>query len=272
MDGNALLIRETTVRFGEGQRLSGIVTEPDQPGGTAVLLLNAGLVHHAGPACLYVKLARRLAADGVLALRFDFAGIGDSEPRRDGLPFETAAPQDTSQAMDFLAATYGIRRFVLAGICSGAITAFHAAQADERVRAIALMNAQGYVTGDGIQAAQSNRYLLRVSLRRRNSWWRLLRGQVDVMGVLRSLLGRLRRPSAEREQIRGLARGFATLTRRGVRILHLYVENDPGLVELERLMPGARPVTIRQADHMFTPVAAQRQVAELLAGWVGEEG
>ena len=45
-----------------------------------VVLLNAGIIHRIGPNRLYVQLARRLASRGHAVLRFDLAGIGDSEP------------------------------------------------------------------------------------------------------------------------------------------------------------------------------------------------
>ena len=67
--------------LGKDRDLVGVVTHPADvevdKSSPAFLLLNAGSVHHVGPNRLYVKIARRLASLGFVALRFDFAGVGD---------------------------------------------------------------------------------------------------------------------------------------------------------------------------------------------------
>ena len=72
---------ERVHRFGDG--LVGVATlgRPRPRFATALILLNAGLVHRMGPFRLYVQMARRLAAEGYAVLRFDQSGLGDS-PRR----------------------------------------------------------------------------------------------------------------------------------------------------------------------------------------------
>jgi hypothetical protein len=75
--------REKVVRFGREAKLVGILSEPQGAAGSArepmVLLVNSGILHRVGACRFHVRLARRLAEDGVSALRFDFSGIGDSE-------------------------------------------------------------------------------------------------------------------------------------------------------------------------------------------------
>ncbi len=104
-------MHERVVRFGPDKRLIGILTEPragsgDRPG---TLLLNSGLVHRIGASRMHVHMARALVKEGMTSLRFDFSGIGDSEPRRDGLTFEQAAVQEIRDAMDLLAPHPGDR-------------------------------------------------------------------------------------------------------------------------------------------------------------------
>ena len=82
---------EEVCRFGDRKSLVGIVTLPERPDHgqdlPAIILLNAGLAHRVGPQRLYVKMARHMASQGFAVLRFDFSGIGDSEPRTDRLHF-----------------------------------------------------------------------------------------------------------------------------------------------------------------------------------------
>ena len=127
---------ERVVQFGAGASLVGILTDPpatERTGRLAVLLLNAGELHRIGPHRVNVKLARRLAATGHIAFRFDFSGLGDSGPRRDGLPYPDSAVREARDAMDYLSSAHGMERFVFVGFCGGADNAFRVACADTRV-------------------------------------------------------------------------------------------------------------------------------------------
>ncbi|MFL5579964.1 MAG: serine aminopeptidase domain-containing protein, partial [Gemmatimonadaceae bacterium] len=123
-------VRETLCRFGEDGHLFGILARPTIASGrTAILLLNAGSIHHVGPHRLYVRLARELAALGHPALRFDLEGIGDSvlrRPGRENHPYSPTAMRDVDAALAFLRREHGCTRFVVLGICSGAYNTFQA--------------------------------------------------------------------------------------------------------------------------------------------------
>jgi alpha/beta superfamily hydrolase len=115
-------IRERVVRFGPDNGLAGILTTHRNTvdGLPCVVLVNAGIVHRVGPDRLYVDLARSLAIQGYKVLRFDLAGLGDSEAMTGTHSLEESAVQDILSAVNFLASTRGVTRFVLAGLCSGA--------------------------------------------------------------------------------------------------------------------------------------------------------
>ncbi len=134
--------------FGDDAGLFGIVTSPEspKPGAPAVVLLNAGLVHRVGPFRMHVELARRLAKAGFTVLRLDQSALGDSLPRRGGLSYEERAVLDARQAMDFLAQRYEIGRFVVAGLCAGAMNAHRVAVSDDRVVAGCLLDGYAYRT------------------------------------------------------------------------------------------------------------------------------
>jgi len=134
-------MRETTLLFGQNKSVVGIVTDPiDRAATTACLLLNAGFIHRVGPQRMYVQLARRLAAAGMVALRFDYSGVGDSEQRYDNLPFAERAVLEAQEAMDCLQSTRGIQHFLMVGICWGADNALRVSGADERVVGASLVD------------------------------------------------------------------------------------------------------------------------------------
>ena len=139
---------EKAHRFGDDNCLFGIVTTPTElrPGAPAVVLLNAGLVHRAGPFRMHVEMARRLAELGFLVLRMDQSALGDGAPRSGGLSYEERAVIDAQQAFDFLSERYGAARFLVTGLCAGAMNAHRVAAVDDRVVAAALLDGYAYRT------------------------------------------------------------------------------------------------------------------------------
>ncbi len=146
--------RERALRFGgsggagDVGSLAGILTEPTGGSGAlpGVVMVNSGILHRVGACRLHVELARRLAERGFSSLRFDHSGIGDSEARRDSLPFEKSAVLEIRQALDWLAGKRGIERFVVLGLCSGADMAFEAAREDPRITGLVLLDPWAYRT------------------------------------------------------------------------------------------------------------------------------
>jgi alpha-beta hydrolase superfamily lysophospholipase len=129
-----------------GERLVGIVEVPECPDPRVlpVILLSPGTKYRVAPHRLYVKLSRHLAARGHVVLRFDFGGLGDSEGdvSEDNIADFHGTVQlgryvsDTRCAMDWLQDEHGARRFILAGLCGGALTGLLTGAQDRRVDAI----------------------------------------------------------------------------------------------------------------------------------------
>ena len=189
--------RETLCRFGEDEHLFGVLTEPsarrDLP---AVILLNAGSIHHVGPSRLYVRIARELAAEGFASLRLDHEGIGDSVRRTPGIenePYAESAMDDLVSAMASLKER-GYDRFVVMGLCSGAHTAFHAARQlrDEPIECAVLINPWYFYWKAGMVSDPNCEHfeqmvLMQKSMREGSRWKRLLRGEIDTRRVVEKL-------------------------------------------------------------------------------------
>ena len=139
---------EAVVQFGPANGLIGIVTQPD--GGTratfACLLINAGVIHRIGPHRLNVKIARALATIDVMSLRMDLSGLGDSAPARSDKDFWDQAVVDLQSAMDLMERVYGIRDFVVLGVCSGAVNGYWLAKADRRIVGLLMFDGFAYPT------------------------------------------------------------------------------------------------------------------------------
>ncbi|MDP6435917.1 MAG: alpha/beta hydrolase [Gammaproteobacteria bacterium] len=141
-------MREKAVTFGSNKSLVGIYTRPavDNPRLPGVILLNSGILHRIGASRLHVTIARMLAELGFPVMRFDFSGIGDSEPRRDDLAFEESAPREVQDAMDRMEAIAGCQEFVIFGLCSGADVAFQVGPMDRRIIGLIQLDAVAYRT------------------------------------------------------------------------------------------------------------------------------
>ena len=134
------------VTFGSHQHLFGILHLPEHHHDVAMLMWNTGISNRTGPFRLAVALAE--LCPEYPFLRFDLAGLGDSDHR----PVVASAQErnrpnvDVVEAMDFLQQNHGIKRFILMGICSGAVDAHDVAAHDTRVVGLVMVDGIVYRT------------------------------------------------------------------------------------------------------------------------------
>jgi pimeloyl-ACP methyl ester carboxylesterase len=281
-------MKEEVFLFGKAKTLVGTVTNPtgattDLP---AIILLNAGLVHRAGPNRIYVRVARKLAELGILVFRFDFSGIGDSDIRNDHLPFDKSTILETQEAMDHLSAVKGIKHFVLMGICSGAAVSGQTASCDPRVVGAILVNTAYHRYSRAIREKVQAYYYGRYASRRSEKWLKVLTGRANyrkIVDIVRSQTKSSLRvqkqkstsvPSNHESQIKAM---FHSLEERGVRLLLVYNNVPLDMVYLEMLVPQAfRRMTksgqltaeiIPNAGHTFPLLETQDQLCQLIQDW-----
>jgi pimeloyl-ACP methyl ester carboxylesterase len=141
------MTKETCCRFGKQGQLAGIITHPAGPARrVGCVLVNAGLVPKQGPYRLYTELARHLAGDGFVTLRFDLGGIGDSRQDYPSEPLKVRTDLEIGDAVDYLTKQHELDGLVLGGLCSGAEDAFRYAERDPRVTGIVLIDPFSYRT------------------------------------------------------------------------------------------------------------------------------
>ena len=280
-------MNEKALLFGRTRSLVGIVTDPGpqerQEGLPGVVILNAGVLHRVGPNRVHVQLARALASAGLVVLRFDLSGIGDSRPREGGESFATAVPREVGESLDLLEATRGLRRFLIVGICSGADNGLRAAHDDPRVVGAALID------GYNVPSLGHTLYLNRGRLLSAWSWVRLLLGRSAVWSDIRQSLVPARRdqtthtryesilpsPTEYVGQIRGLAE-------RGARLLLVYTRRSPAHFNHRRLLrrripswPSREHISVEHfedSDHTFTLLRNQQKLIRLVCGWAVDGG
>jgi alpha-beta hydrolase superfamily lysophospholipase len=295
-------ITETSLQFGDGNRLFGVLTEAsavDAIARPAVLLLNVGANHHVGPHRMNVTLSRALAALGYLTFRFDVAGLGDASVApgsRENRIYTKDSCADVQSAMTLLGQLRDTRRFVLVGLCSGAYLAYHTTLADARVVGQVLLSSFAFEwrEGDPVTPTERNSYpstrFYARAIFDRKVWRRALRGEVEVGSIARVLVERLavrvdaelpslaarfrgrRRPQNEVE------RGFNALCDRGTQSLLVSSFRDGGLDMIAgylgtnaRKMSGRPEFSLEivdGADHTFSSLEAQRILLEIITRYL----
>jgi pimeloyl-ACP methyl ester carboxylesterase len=279
---------EKAVAFGPNRSLVGVWTTPgnDASGAPrpAVLLLNSGVIHHAGIWRLHVRLARALAADGFPSLRFDLSGIGDSERREVAATIEENVAKDVDDALTHVRDDRGISETVLLGLCSGARDSLEAAERDSRVVGVVAIDLVADLLTRQHYMAHFGRRLLSAE-----SWRNTVTGR---NGLMRRLLDALRGRSAPRSQgmnqaVVGLrdtmSRQYlseiaSTLLERDAKLLYLFSggleynynhrsqfrEAVPDLAGHPNLTYDYFP----QADHTFSCLAEQTALIARISQWM----
>jgi exosortase A-associated hydrolase 1/exosortase A-associated hydrolase 2 len=165
-----------------GARLYGVLDVPPRPARQGVLVVVGGPQYRAGSHRQFTLLARRLAAAGIAAMRFDYRGMGDSEGAI--RPFDTVH-EDLRAAVDrFMEAVPQLESVVLWGLCDGASAAVLYAPHDARVAGLALLN-PWVRTEEGAAKAMLKHYY-RERLLDAALWKKIASGKFDYAGAARS--------------------------------------------------------------------------------------
>lgn len=286
--------REQILRLGQARSLACVLCVPRnaEQNVPLLVLLNAGAVRHTGPGRLYVRLARELAARGVASLRVDLSMLGDSivpDAPDENDCYARSTLDDVFAVIGDVSEHLGLRRPVLAGLCSGAYWALQAAfdpRAQGLLHGVAMINPliisglpqAGFESGPGPDASEALRY--RRALRSWASWKKLLTLRADTLAAFGVLLRR--GASIARAVLRNLgqqwgllgphavALGLQRMRERKV-VLGLFVGGtEPGYLLLRQEAPrevaagladsSIRMFTLPGSDHTFSGEAAKREL------------
>lgn len=283
----AMAVQESAFAFRcQDDLLVGILTAPAQGQPVhkvGLVVVVGGPQYRAGSHRQFVQLARHLASHGVVVLRFDYRGMGDSEGvERDFLSIDA----DVAAAVDAMLGTQSdLTHVALWGLCDGASASllYCDGMPDPRIAGLCLLNP--WVRSDSSQAKAQIKHYYKDRLMQREFWIKLLSGKVAsaaLTGVLRNMrlaLGRQAAPADE--ATRSFQQRMADGRRKfGGRILILLSGNDYTAREFEEFAAAdpawqgllAEPEVLVEhlpgADHTFSDPAGRQRVEELTARWV----
>ncbi len=278
----AVGFREQATVLGRS-RLVGIVARPSDAGAgdlPAIVILNTGIVHRVGHHRVYVGMSRQLASAGHTVVRFDFSGIGDSAARHDDLSPISACLCEIKEVLDSIADNYGVRRFVLVGLCSGADYAVLYGRGDPRVEGLVLMDPT---------LPPTPRYYFHYVMQRfanLRSWFSVATGRSGLLHLVAShLLRQVRHNATNIEQLAQqdlqfspyLAECYRAVTERGVRMLAVFtsvsVRHTYHRQILDSFPETSASGALRleyfpESDHVFSTPSARMRLYRLIESWL----
>jgi exosortase A-associated hydrolase 1 len=267
-----------------GERLVGVLAEPAAESDVGVVVVVGGPQYRVGSHRQFLLLGRRLAAEGIAVLRFDYRGMGDATGV--ARSFDDVSP-DIGAAIDaFQAACPTIRRIVLWGLCDAASAAliYYETTRDARVAAVVILNP--WVRSDATMAKVHLKHYYGRRVLEREFWKKLARGGVGLAGAMRSLIESVAAASMGRRQRNGSGpAAFQDRMARGLEafdgpVLIVSSENDltaKEFVEFARSDPNWRRVLARknvdrqdvcEADHTFSTARWRREVEDRTLAWI----
>jgi pimeloyl-ACP methyl ester carboxylesterase len=272
-------VNEQVVRLGKHRSLVGIMARAALPGERAtVVILNTGIAHRVGHHRMFVTLARLLAREGFNVLRFDFSGIGDSEPRRDSLSPLASSLADLDDVLDWLERERAVSRVVLIGLCSGADHAILHAHSDPRVAGLVLMDPSVPTT-----ARFYAHYIFR-RLTRLRSYVSVMLGRSGLVRVwIRHLYGfrsnaDMRPASLEDLRFHSyLRQSYRSAIKNGVQILAVFTGEITRQTYREQMLDAFSDIVFGDrlrleffpsTDHVFTSEKDRAQLFKIIRNWI----
>ncbi len=235
-----------------------------------------------------VRIAKRLARLGYLAAQMRL--IRDTNHHRDFqrrfTTYDTSGVSRCRQAIDALAASHGITRFILMGNCALANISFNTALVDPRVVGLILTNP--YVSE---RLTSSLMFKLRWHVLRGSSWLRLLRGKMNLQPTMQALTRGENPPEPQPTMVPDLKQDVVLpvdfdcrlerlLRERGIQVLLAFSENEASLEYFRRFYckklrhlvatGGLRFEVIDTQVHDFSARDdSAMRLNDLVADWMG---
>jgi exosortase A-associated hydrolase 1 len=249
------------------------------------VIIPGGFQYRAGAHRQFVLLARRLAADGYAALRFDRAGIGDAPGER--ASFDAVAGEIGAAVAALRRACPSLRGVLLCGLCDGASAAllYWEQTRDPGIAGMALLNP--WARNEVLEArALVKHYYLR-RLGQKDFWRKLVSGRVAGLRAARELAGNLAGAAQATGQGAGQAgaapwqsRMASALREFPGALLLLLSEHDRTAHEFAEWLrsdpalrgagqrPGVTRREVADADHTFSSAALRAAAEQAVLDWL----
>lgn len=259
-----------SMRMADGTPLAAVSTRPTEQPRAALVMLSTGTNPHFGPGRFHVRIARRLALAGFATVRVDRRGTTADPAVVDA--YDPRHIDDVIAILRQAPAATGADQLVVAGTCSGAWAAWHAALHGFNgcsVGEVVLINQIifGADSWDLTDDSPAIAVKTRQSLSDAKRWRAMLRGEINVARSARRLVRYAGLSARNRlHGFDGLASDLELIRRGGVPTTFLFDDEETGLVYLRMHGNGhlnsliesgqVRLHTVSGAGHVFSSPAS----------------
>jgi len=273
---------ERAILLGRRRSLVGILTRPvtaartDDP---AIVILNTGITHRVGHHRMYVRMSRAMAGAGRTVLRFDFAGIGDSEQNTEALSTLDSNMADIADALDWLERDCQVSRVILVGLCSGSDNAVLYGYRDPRVVGLVLMDPSIPPT------ARYYFHYIAQRLTRLRHWISVATGRSGLVRMLIAQFMHRVRPARPADEIAAdgvqfsphLARSYQRSVEHGIQMLAVFALGTSRQTYREQMIDAFPNVSFKDhlkleafpdSDHLFTQEKDRSRLTNLIFEWL----
>lgn len=276
-------VEEALIFKASGASLLGILSRPEGDVDCGVLIVVGGPQYRVGSHRQFLLLARRLAAAGYPALRFDVRGMGDSDG--DVRSFEDLTGDIGAAIAAFKTACPALERVVLWGLCDAASVALLYVEAVGDSGIAGLVLANPWVRSEASLARTQIKHYYAQRLLQRDFWIKLMGGKLAVFQSLCTFLKTAR--SAREPDVRSgagerlyqerMAEGLRNF--RGPVQLILsgqdytakeFIEFTGTSAVWSGLLDGEHicRVELSDADHTFSSAASRAMVEDATLAWL----
>ncbi len=264
----------------DGRHLCGVLEHSEGEPVAGVVVVHGWGGCRVGPHRILVETARRLGERGLLTLRFDLSGRGESDGDPAVIDLD-AMMADTAAALDELARRLPSgARLGLLGMCSGGNVALGTAGFRGRVAAVATWSTYAFqeqqVAGsEGRRTSHFALEYLRKALRP-DTWLKLVRGRINFGMVRRVLFGGGAGEGPARDLRRSRRDVMGALSGYGGRAFFLFGGLDPEAAEAEgafRSFCAQNDIradfgVVEGANHNFYSLAWKQEAIDRTADWM----
>jgi alpha/beta superfamily hydrolase len=244
-----------------------------------VLFLNAGANMRSGWGRQVTQLSRVLADEGLMTVRVDLPGIGDSRGNVTDNFRGTASVGHVLMIVDALATDES--PLIAAGVCSGADLAWCSLCEDSRIDAALMLNPAvledtGVVAGFEPAFRSTNTYWR--MLRKPSVWRRVITRQVQIGPIFTALARRASTTWHRRGGDKRVLRQFHKVRSRGQTVSMVFSEGDVGIAQVQLMLGGKTAQVVNSTggtlgvvagtDHNFGGDAGQAAISEGLRALV----
>jgi exosortase A-associated hydrolase 1/exosortase A-associated hydrolase 2 len=173
--------------------LQGVIHPTQEPPTQAIIMVVGGPQYRVGSHQQFKRLAQSFQKQGVMTLRFDYLGMGDTAGELRG--FEAIEGEIRAAVDALLTKQPSIKQVMLWGLCDAASAILFYAHKDPRISQLFLLNP--WVRSEQSEAEAYLKHYYWSRLTSKSFWKKCLSGGLDVKSSMRSLFSIVRRVMAK---------------------------------------------------------------------------